>query len=111
MKKIHRPAAISAIALAVAGAASIALAPAASAAITPGEYTFTTHSFGVPSSAPATVRGNMLILHSPVGPIAYPIHNTPGGGYIDSGQGQRYYINGQTFFGPFLIGDNTLTRR
>lgn len=37
--------------------------------------------------------------------------DVPGGGFIDSGQGQRYYLGGETFFGPFLIGNNTLTPR
>lgn len=85
-------------------------APTASAAVTPGEYTFTTVDFGIPSSAPASVQGNNLVLFSPVGPLNLPIVDVPGGGFVDF-QGQRYFLGGETFFGPFVIGHSVLSPR
>lgn len=83
----------------------------ASAAVAPGDYTFTTVSFGTPSSTPASVQNGVLTLHSPLGPINYQIIDVPGGGYIDSVPGLRYFLGGETFFGPIPIGHSTLTPR
>lgn len=59
----------------------------------------------------ATVPGDVLTLHSLFGPVHYQIINLPdGGGYVDS-MGQRYYLGGETFVGPFLIGHSTLIPR
>ncbi|MFI6432885.1 hypothetical protein [Rhodococcus oryzae] len=114
MKKPRRLIATGAFALAATGAAvvgTVVAAPAASAAVAPGNYTFTTTNFGIPSSTPASIHNGVLTLHSPIGPANYRIIDVPGGGYIDSGQGQRYFLGGETFFGPFVIGHNTLTPR
>ncbi|PZU04583.1 MAG: hypothetical protein DI630_00210 [Gordonia sp. (in: high G+C Gram-positive bacteria)] len=114
MNKFKRRIAAGAVTLAATGAAivgTVAAAPTASAEVATGNYTFTTYTFGIPSSAPARVQGNVLTLFSPVGPVHYRITNYPGGGYIDSGQGQRYFLGGDSFFGPFVVGNNTLTRR
>ncbi|UXF70026.1 hypothetical protein [Rhodococcus qingshengii] len=80
------------------------------AAVTPGDYTFTTVNFGIPSSAPASVQGNNLVLFSPVGLLNLPIVDVPGGGFVDF-QGQRYFLGGETFFGPFVIGHSVLSPR
>lgn len=112
--KPRRLIATGAFALAATGAAlvgTVVAAPAASAAVAPGNYTFTTNNFGIPSTAPASVQNGVLTLYSPVGPVSYPIIDVPGGGYFDSGQGQRYFIGGETFFGPFVIGHNVLAPR
>ena len=112
--QLQRRIAVGAAAVVTTFAAAVgvsATAPLASAAVNPGKYTFTTTSFGIPSSAPATVRGKVLTVYGPTGPIHYRIHNTPRSGYIDSGQGQRYFLNGRTFFGPVVIGHSTLTPR
>lgn len=109
MNKIRRLIATGALALAAVGATVVA-APAATAAVAPGEYTFTTVNFGTPSSAPATVRDGLLILHSPIGSIPLQIIDVPGGGYVDA-LGQRYYLGGETFMGHIRIGHNTLTPR
>lgn len=114
MKKPGRLIAKGALALAATGAAvvgTVIAAPAASAAVAPGNYIFTTINFGVPSSAPASVHDGVLTLYSPLGPLNYQITDVPGGGFIDSGQGQRYFLGGETFWGPFVIGHNTLTPR
>ncbi|BAH33581.1 hypothetical protein [Rhodococcus erythropolis] len=114
MTKPRRLIATGAFALAATGAAvvgTVVTAPVASAAVAPGDYTFTTVNFGIPSASPASVQNGVLTLFSPLGPLNYQIIDVPGGGFIDSGQGQRYYLGGENFFGPFLIGNNTLTPR
>lgn len=114
MTKFKRRITTGAVTLAATAAAilgTVAAAPAASAAVTPGNYTFTTTSFGIPSVSPASVHDDLLTLYSPLGPVTYPIIDVPGGGFIDSGQGQRYFLGGESFFGPFVIGSNTLTPR
>ncbi|MFZ2526543.1 MAG: hypothetical protein WAX14_02640 [Rhodococcus sp. (in: high G+C Gram-positive bacteria)] len=68
-------------------------------------------NFGIPSSAPASVHGGVLTLYSPVGPFHYRIIDVPGGGNIDSGQGQRYFLGGETFFGPVVIGHSIVAPR
>lgn len=114
MTKTRRVIATGALALAAVGASAagaVVAAPAATAAVASGNYTFTTVNFGVPSTAPASVQNGVLTLHSPIGPVNYQIIDVPGGGYIDSGQGQRYFLGGETFFGPFVIGHNVLAPR
>ncbi|MGB3676778.1 MAG: hypothetical protein WA988_20300 [Candidatus Nanopelagicales bacterium] len=113
MSKIKRRMATGALSVAITSAAligSVVAAPTASAAVAPGDYTFTTVSFGIPSSAPASVRDGQITLFSPVGPATFPIVDVPGGGFFDN-QGQRYFIGGETFWGPFVIGNSTLTPR
>lgn len=118
MKKPSRLIATGAFALAATGAAvvgTVVAAPAASAAVAPGNYTFTTINFGIPSTAPASVQNGVLTLFAPLGPVNHRIVDVPGGGYIDSGQGQRYFLGGETFIdtfvGPVRIGHSMLTPR
>lgn len=114
MNKFRRRIATMGVTVAATGAAligSVVAAPSASAAVAPGDYTFTTYTFGIPSAAPARVDGGVLTLFSPFGPVTYPITDLPVGGYIDSGQGQRYFLGGESFFGPFVVGNNTLIPR
>lgn len=99
---------VAATGAAIAG--SVLTAPAASASVPSGDYTFTTFTFGIPSAAPARVDGNKLTLFSPIGPVTHTINDLPVGGFIDDGF-QRLYIGGESFFGPFVIGNNTLTPR
>ncbi|MET3959790.1 hypothetical protein ABIE52_006725 [Rhodococcus sp. OAS809] len=113
MSKMKRLVTTGAASVAITAAAvigSVVAAPTASAAVIPGDYTFTTVNFGIPSSAPASVQGNNLVLFSPVGPLNLPIVDVPGGGFVDF-QGQRYFLGGETFFGPFVIGHSVLSPR
>ncbi|KQU35765.1 MULTISPECIES: hypothetical protein [Rhodococcus] len=113
MNKFTRRIAAVGVTVAATGAAivgSVIAAPAASAAVPSGDYTFTTTAFGIPSTSPARVDGDKLTLFSPIGPITHTIKDLPVGGFIDDGF-QRLYIGGETFFGPFVIGNNTLTPR
>ncbi|MEW1882376.1 hypothetical protein AB0O58_22080 [Rhodococcus sp. NPDC080181] len=113
MNKFTRRIAAAGVTAAATGAAivgSVIAAPAASAAVPSGDYTFTTVTLGIPSAAPARVEGNVLTLFSPFGPVNHVINDLPVGGFIDDGF-QRLYIGGESFFGPLLIGNNTLIPR
>lgn len=114
MKKPSRLIATGAFALAATGAAvvgTVVAAPAASAAVAPGNYNLNTVNFEVPATTPVSIANNTLTLYSRLGPLNYQIIDVPGGGYFDSGQGQRYFLGGESFYGPFVFGHNTLTPR
>ncbi|MYV28330.1 hypothetical protein GQ649_14060 [Rhodococcus sp. DSM 6344] len=69
MTKPRRLIATGAFALAATGAAvvgTVVTAPVASAAVAPGDYTFTTVNFGIPSASPASVQNGVLTLFSPL---------------------------------------------
>ncbi len=90
----------------------------AAAKVPSRNYTWYGNSFGTPSQAPATVRGNTLIVYAPAGKQFYRIHQTRSGGYFDA-LGTRYVLHkrargvlsGPAQWGALTIGNNKLVPR
>lgn len=90
----------------------------AAAKVPSRNYTWYGNSFGTPSKAPATVRGNTLIVYAPAGKQFYQLHQTRSGGYFDA-LGTRYVLHkrargvlsGPAQWGALTIGNNKLVPR
>ncbi|GAA3043003.1 hypothetical protein GCM10010528_23280 [Gordonia defluvii] len=90
----------------------------AAAKVPSRNYTWYGNSLGTPSQAPATVRGNTLIIYAPGSKQFYRIVPTRSGGYFDA-MGTRYILHkrargvlsGPAQWGGLVIGNNKLVPR